>query len=41
MAITITENAADRVKNFLANRGRGVGLKSWGKNYRLLRKWHM
>ena len=27
MAITITENAADRVKNFLANRGRGVGLR--------------
>jgi len=27
MAITITENAADRVKTFLTNRGKGVGLR--------------
>ncbi len=27
MAITITENAADRVKTFLGNRGKGVGLR--------------
>jgi|TARA_B110000971_G_scaffold95320_1_gene98050 iron-sulfur cluster assembly protein len=27
MAITITENAADRVKTFLSNRGKGVGLR--------------
>lgn len=27
MGITMTEQAADRVKNFLANRGDGVGLR--------------
>ena len=27
MAITLTEAAADRVKNFLAQRGKGVGLR--------------
>ena len=27
MAITITDNAADRVKTFLTNRGKGVGLR--------------
>ena len=27
MSITITENAADRVKTFLDNRGSGVGLR--------------
>jgi iron-sulfur cluster assembly protein len=27
MAITLTEVAAERVKNFLANRGKGVGLR--------------
>jgi iron-sulfur cluster assembly protein len=27
MAISITTSAADRVKSFLANRGRGVGLR--------------
>jgi iron-sulfur cluster assembly protein len=27
MAISLTSSAADRVKNFLANRGRGVGLR--------------
>ena len=27
MAITITENAADRAKTFLGNRGHGVGLR--------------
>jgi iron-sulfur cluster assembly protein len=27
MAITLTENAAKRVKDFLANRGKGVGLR--------------
>ena len=27
MAITITENAADRAKKFLGNRGRGIGLR--------------
>ncbi len=27
MAITLTENAAERVKNFLANRGKGAGLR--------------
>lgn len=27
MAISITPAAADRVKNFLANRGRGLGLR--------------
>ncbi len=27
MAITLTEIAAERVKNFLANRGQGVGLR--------------
>ena len=27
MAITLTEAAADRVKNFLANRGKGIGLR--------------
>jgi len=27
MAITLTEVAADRVKNFLANRGKGLGLR--------------
>ncbi len=27
MAITLTESAAERVKNFLANRGKGVGLR--------------
>jgi len=27
MAITITENAADRVKKYIGNRGRGVGLR--------------
>ena len=32
MSITITENAADRVKTFLENRGSGVGLKSGCEN---------
>jgi iron-sulfur cluster assembly protein len=27
MAITLTDNAAKRVKDFLANRGKGVGLR--------------
>ncbi|MDH5181264.1 MAG: iron-sulfur cluster assembly protein IscA [Gammaproteobacteria bacterium] len=27
MAITLTERAADRVKTFLANRGKGMGLR--------------
>ncbi len=27
MAITLTETAATRVKNFLANRGKGLGLR--------------
>jgi len=27
MAITLTESAADRVKSFLENRGKGVGLR--------------
>lgn len=27
MAITLTETAANRVKDFLANRGKGVGLR--------------
>lgn len=27
MAITLTEVAADRVKKFLANRGKGIGLR--------------
>lgn len=27
MAITMTESAAERVSNFLANRGKGVGLR--------------
>ena len=27
MAITLTENAAERVQKFLANRGKGVGLR--------------
>jgi iron-sulfur cluster assembly protein len=27
MAITLTESAADRVRNFLANRGKGAGLR--------------
>ena len=27
MAITLTEAAADRVKKFIANRGKGVGLR--------------
>jgi len=27
MAITLTEPAAERVKNFLANRGKGAGLR--------------
>ncbi len=27
MAVTLTENAAERVKNFLANRGKGAGLR--------------
>ena len=27
MAITLTETAATRVRNFLANRGKGVGLR--------------
>jgi iron-sulfur cluster assembly protein len=27
MAITLTEVAADRVKNFLSNRGKGLGLR--------------
>ncbi len=27
MAITLTDNAAERVKNFLANRGKGAGLR--------------
>jgi len=27
MAITLTETAADRVKDFLANRGKGIGLR--------------
>ncbi|MFM1891569.1 MAG: hypothetical protein RLZ44_646, partial [Pseudomonadota bacterium] len=27
MAITLTEPAADRVRSFLANRGKGVGVR--------------
>lgn len=27
MAITMTENAASRVKTFLENRGKGIGLR--------------
>lgn len=27
MAITLTEPAAERVKNFLSNRGKGIGLR--------------
>jgi iron-sulfur cluster assembly protein len=27
MAITVTETAADRIRNFLAQRGKGVGLR--------------
>ena len=27
MAITLTENAANRVQKFLANRGKGIGLR--------------
>ncbi|RIY32454.1 iron-sulfur cluster assembly protein IscA [Psittacicella melopsittaci] len=27
MAITLTETAAERVKSFLANRGKGIGLR--------------
>jgi iron-sulfur cluster assembly protein len=27
MAVTLTENAAERVKNFLSNRGKGAGLR--------------
>ncbi len=27
MAITLTDKAAERVKNFIANRGKGVGLR--------------
>ncbi|MFA7096217.1 MAG: iron-sulfur cluster assembly protein IscA [Gammaproteobacteria bacterium] len=27
MAITLTETAADRVKKFLSNRGKGIGLR--------------
>ncbi|MCG7543597.1 iron-sulfur cluster assembly protein IscA [Pseudoalteromonas sp. MM17-2] len=27
MAITLTDSAADRVKSFLANRGKGIGLR--------------
>jgi iron-sulfur cluster assembly protein len=27
MAITLTQNAADRVEKFLANRGKGLGLR--------------
>jgi len=27
MAITLTESAADHVKSFLANRGKGIGLR--------------
>lgn len=27
MAVTLTENAAERVKNFLVNRGKGAGLR--------------
>lgn len=27
MAITLTDNAAERVKNFLGNRGKGAGLR--------------
>lgn len=27
MAITMTDKAADRVKNFLENRGKGIGLR--------------
>ena len=27
MAITVTQNAAERVKEFLVNRGKGVGLR--------------
>ena len=27
MAITLTDSAADRVKSFLANRGKGLGLR--------------
>ena len=29
MAITLTENAAQHVRNFLAKRGKGVGLRVW------------
>ena len=31
MAITLTETAANRVATFLANRGKGVGLRLWIK----------
>ena len=33
MAITLTEVAADRVNTFLANRGKGVGLRLGIKTY--------
>ena len=33
MAITFTDTAADRVKKFLADRGKGVGLRLGTKTY--------
>ena len=37
MGIQLTEIAADRVQNFLTNRGKGIGLRPWCKNNGLFR----
>ena len=40
MAITITESAAKRVKTFLDDRGKGIGLRVELKQQAAL-EWHM
>lgn len=37
MSITLSDSAAARVNTFLANRGKGFGLRLGGENLRLLR----
>ncbi len=37
MTISLTENAAKHVQNFLAKRGKGVGSAPWCAYQRLLR----